>query len=156
MALDMGNKCASHTGLLTPKQVEDLDGTNHVMSPIIQPKFATAEKCAVPVYESFLLGRVKNISTGVAKKKSVPDKKVILDCDKYEGGDFMLTNQFVVKTPGRLPSKFGRERHNNRFHCGTIYNDAASGLIWVENQVSLGAKKLLLARIGLSSGYRSK
>ena len=55
-------------------------------------------------------------------------------------------DQFVVKNPGRLPSGFGRERHNNRFHCGTIYNDAASGLIWVENQVSLGANKTIVGK----------
>ena len=58
----------------------------------------------------------------------------------------MSTDQFVVKNPGRLPSGFGRERHNNRFHVGTIYNDAASGLIWVENQVSLGANETIVGK----------
>ena len=58
----------------------------------------------------------------------------------------MSPNQFVVKTPGRLPSLFGRERHNNRFHSGTIYNNAASGLIWVENQVSLGVKETIVGK----------
>ena len=42
------------------------------MATIIQPKFATTEKCAVPVYESFLLGRAKKRSPGIAKKKAVP------------------------------------------------------------------------------------
>ena len=60
--------------LMTPQQVEDPDGTKHVMGKIIQPKFATAEKCAVPVCESCLLGRSKKISPGVAKKKAVPEK----------------------------------------------------------------------------------
>ena len=71
---------------------------------------------------------------------------VILACDKYEVGDFMSTDQFVVKNPGRLPSGFGRERHNNRFHGGTIYNDAASGLIWVENPVSLAANETIVGK----------
>ena len=57
----------------------------------------------------------------------------ILSRDKYEVGNFMSTDQFVCKTPGRIPSGFGREQHQNRFQRGTIYNDAASGLIWVEN-----------------------
>ena len=56
----------------------------------------------------------------------------------------MSTDQFVCKTPGRLPSGLIQEQHQNRFHGGTIYNDAASGLIWVENQVSLGANKTVL------------
>ena len=70
----------------------------------------------------------------------------ILSRDKYEVGNFMSTDQFVCKNPGRLPSGFGRERHQNRFHGGTIYNDAASGLIWVKNQVSLGANKTILGK----------
>ena len=60
------------------------------MAPIIQPKFATAEKCTVPVCESCLLGRVKKRSPSVAKKKG------ILSRDKYKVGDFMSTYQFVV------------------------------------------------------------
>ena len=78
--------------LMTTQRVEELDGTKHVMEPIIHPKFATAAKCAVPVRESCLLGRAKKISPGVAKKKAVPEKKGILACDKYEVGDFISTD----------------------------------------------------------------
>ena len=35
---------------------------------------------------------------------------------------------------------------NSRFHGGTIYNDAASGLIWVENQVSLGSSDTIMGK----------
>ena len=129
-----------------PQRVEDPYGTKDGMSPIIQTKFATAEKCAVPVYESCLLGRAKNRSPGIAKKKVVPYKKGILAREKYEVAYFMSTNKFVVKTTGRLPSGFGRERHNNIFHGSTIYNYAASGLIWIENQVSLGANKTIVGK----------
>ena len=34
----------------------------------------------------------------------------------------------------------------NRFHGGTIYNDDASGLIWVENQVSLRENETVLGK----------
>ena len=135
--------------LMAPQQVEEPDGTKHVMGPIIQPKFATSEKCAVPVCEPCLLVRAKKISTGVEKKKAVPYKKGILAGDKYEVGDFMSTNQFVVKTPGRLPSVFGRERRKNMFHGGTICNDAATGLIWFENQDSLGADNIIVGKTRL-------
>ena len=70
----------------------------------------------------------------------------ILSRDKYEVDNFMSTDKFVCKTPGRLPSGFGGERHQNRFHGGTIYNDAASGLIWIEIQVSLGANETVLGK----------
>ena len=100
----------------------------------------------MPVCEYCLLGRAKKRSPGVANKKAVPEKKWILARDKYEVGDFMSTNKFEVKIYGRLPSVFFREQHNNIFHGGTIYNDAASGLIWVENQVSLGANKTIVGK----------
>ncbi len=46
--------------------------------------------------------------------------------------------------PGRLPTGYGRESQDCCFQGGTIYNDAASGLIWVKNQVSLGASKTVM------------
>ena len=58
----------------------------------------------------------------------------------------MSTDQFVCGTPGGLPSGYGHEGHNGRFHGGMIYNDAASGLIWVENQVSLGASETIMGK----------
>ena len=61
-------------------------------------------------------------------------------------GDFVSTDQFVCKTPGRLPTGFGREGPNGSYQGGTIYNDAASGLIWVENQVSLGASETIMGK----------
>jgi hypothetical protein len=65
---------------------------------------------------------------------------------RLEVGDFVSTDQFVCRTPGQLPSGYGCEGCNGRFHGGTIYNDAASGLIWVENQVSLGASETIMGK----------
>ncbi len=55
-------------------------------------------------------------------------------------------DQFVSGTPGRLFTGYGHEAHHNRFHGGTIFNDAASGAIWVEHQVSLGAGETICAK----------
>ncbi len=41
---------------------------------------------------------------------------------------------------------YGRESQDCHFQGGTIFNDAASGLIWVENQVSLGANKTFMGK----------
>jgi hypothetical protein len=43
--------------------------------------------------------------------------------------------------PGHFPNEYGRESQDYCFQCGTIYNDAASGLTRVEIHVSLGANK---------------
>ncbi len=86
-------------------------------------------------------------SPKVKKVQSNLDSEGAISRDQLEVGDFVSTDQFVCRTPGRLPSGYGLEGRNGRFHGGTIYNDATSGLIWVENQVSLGVKNVL------SSGY---
>ena len=116
------------------------------MAPIIVPKLATSAKCAVTVCESFLLGISKKGPPGVSKVKYVPDKEGMLALDKFEVGDFVSTYQLVVRTSRRLTSGYGRERCQDRFHGGTIYNDAASVVIWVENQVSLGENETLLGK----------
>ncbi len=80
------------------------------------------------------------------------DSEGAISCNRLEVGDFVSTDQFVCRTPGQLPSGYGREGRNGRCHGGTIYNDAASGLIWVENQVSLGASETITGKEHLSSG----
>ena len=70
------------------------------MDPIIVTNLATASKFAVHVCESLLLGRSKELSPGVSKVKFVPQKEGILACDKYEVGDFVSTDQFIVRMPG--------------------------------------------------------
>ena len=52
----------------------------------------------------------------------------------------------MVKTPGKLPSGYGREADHNMFHGGTIFRDAASKYIFVKNQVSLGAGETVAAK----------
>jgi hypothetical protein len=45
-----------------------------------------------------------------------------------------------------LPEGYGCESKEWCFQGGTIYYDAASGLIWVENQVSLGANETVMGK----------
>ena len=61
-------------------------------------------------------------------------------------GDFISTDKFICKTPGRLPTSYGRYSTDFRFQGGTIYNDEASDLIWIENQVSLGSNKTVMGK----------
>jgi hypothetical protein len=45
-----------------------------------------------------------------------------------------------------LESGYGREAKNDCYHGGTIFNDAGTGVIWVENQVSLGVGETVLGK----------
>ncbi len=61
-------------------------------------------------------------------------------------GDFVSTDQFICSTAGRLLTGYGREGPNSGYHGRTIYNNAALGLIWVKNQVSLGSSETLMGK----------
>ncbi len=66
--------------------------------------------------------------------------------DQYNVGDFVSTDQFICKMPGGLPTRYGHESQDCCFQGGTIFNGAASGLIWDENQVSIGANKTVMGK----------
>lgn len=122
------------------------NGTEHVLPPVIRTRHKTTSTCPVPACTSCMLARAKKRSPGVKREKAVPDKEGALSRDKYEPGDSVSADQFNVTTPGRLPTGYGRERAESRFHGGTIYNDAATGIVWVENQVSLGANETVMGK----------
>jgi len=82
----------------------------------------------------------------VKKVQWNPASEGAISHNKLDVGDCVSTDQFVCRTPGRLPSGYGHEGTNSRFNGGTIYNDATSGLIWVENQVSLGASETIMGK----------
>ncbi len=78
----------------------------------------------------------------------IPENEGALSYNRYEVGDLASTDQFISKTPCWLPEGYGHESKEWCFQEGTIYNDAALGLIWVENQVSLGANKMVMGKDG--------
>ena len=132
--------------MMRTQKMEEPSGRKSELPPIIKPTYKSTPNCIVPPCMSCQLARAKKRSTGVTKKSSVKDKEGILTRDKYKPGDMVSVDQFVVKTPGRQLKGYGREGANGRYHGGTIYNDAASGAIHVENQVTLGAGDTILGK----------
>ena len=96
--------------------------------------------------QSCELAWARQRSPKVEKVQLNLDSEGAISCNRLEVGDFMSTDQFVCRTPVWLPSVYGHEGCNGRFHGGTIYNNATSGLIWVENQVSLGASETIMGK----------
>jgi hypothetical protein len=80
------------------------------------------------------------------RTRLLEDREGAITRDQYNVGDFVSTNQFICKTPGRLLTGYGRESQDHRYQGGTIFNDAAPGLIWVKNQVSLGANETVMGK----------
>ncbi len=80
-------------------------------------------------------------------QKPVQEKKDILSWVCYNVRDYVSADQFIVTVPGWLPSGFGRVGANACYHGRTIFQDAGSGVIWVENQVSMGAGETIIAKV---------
>jgi hypothetical protein len=108
-------------------------GQHTVLLPIIKAKFPSARNCVVPLCQSCLLARARKRTPNVKRTRDLPESEGALSHDQYEVGDFVSTDQFICRTPGHLPEGYGHESADPRFQGGTIYNNAASGLIWVEN-----------------------
>jgi hypothetical protein len=73
--------------------------------------------------------------------------------DQYKVGDVVFTDQFICKMPGCVSTGYGHESQNRHFQGGSIFNDDASGLFWVKNQVSLDAKESSCVRLDSNSGF---
>ena len=124
----------------------DAKGEGVVFPQVIKPQFKSTSSCAIPLCTSCELARAKRRNPEVAKRYEIEEKQGILACEESKVGDFVSMDQYVVKTPGRLPTGYGRERPENKYSGGTIFNDASSGAIWVENQVSLGAFETVMSK----------
>jgi len=132
--------------LMVPHRAKDENGLQDMMPCVITPAFKTAATCPIPKCTACELGRARRRPTGSTKQLAVEEKAGILSANQYQPGDLVSMDQFVSGTPGRLFTGYGREAQHNRFQGGTIFNDAASGAIRVEHQVSLGAGETICAK----------
>ena len=104
-----------------------------ILLVIIKPKFALANNCIVPPCHSCLLARARKRTPNVSRTRLFDNRDGALTRDQYNDSDFVSTEQIICKTPGRLPTGYGRESQYRHFKGGTnILNDAASVLKWVE------------------------
>jgi hypothetical protein len=134
--------------LMRVVEVEEPDGRITAKDRVICPRIRAAANCPIPLCQSCQMARAKQRKPNVKKSKAVPEEAGALAREQYETGDFVSLDQYVVKTPGRLPSGFGKEMHTNMYHGGTIFRDAASKYIHVQNQVSLGAGETVNSKLG--------
>ena len=74
--------------------------------------------------------RARNPKVKMAKAIAV--KEGILSKEHYEPGDMASLDQFYVHTAKRKLNGYGRESDETGFHGGTVYSNAASGLVRVE------------------------
>ena len=121
----------------------DRNGIESSMLPVIPP-YKSSSSCKVPKDRTALIANAKRRSPKVHHRTDVKEKEGALSREKLIPGESVAIDQFVVKTPGRLPSGFGRSQ--SKATGGTIFRDAASKAIFVENQVTLGASETVMAK----------
>ncbi len=132
--------------MMHEQHYEEPNGNKTILPAIIKPKYALAQNCIVPPCQSCLIARARTRTPNVSRTRLLEDCEGDITRDKYDVGDFVSSDQFICKMPGRLPTRYGRESQDHRYQGGTIDNDAASGLIWVKNQVSQGANKTVMGK----------
>ena len=120
---------------MVPHHAKDANGLQDMMPCVITPKFKTAATCPIPCCAACSLGCARRHPTGSTKQLAMDEKADILAANAYQLEDLVSMDQFD-----------GREAQHNCFQGGTIFNEAASGAIWVEHQVSLGAGETLCAK----------
>jgi hypothetical protein len=133
--------------LMKEVEMQEPDGRVSIQDKVIHPRIKSAATCPIPVCKSCQLSRARQRKPNVVKSKAVPEEAGALSREQYEVGDFVSLDQYVVKNPGRLPTGFGKESITDMFHGGTIFRDAASKYIHVQNQVSLGAGETVNAKL---------
>ena len=116
-----------------PQNVRDHRGkVIYRRPPVIPTKFkrtAHLKRDQYPLCLACKLATAKIKSSDVVTSKTIASKEGALSRDQYEPGDNIATDQFVVKTAGRLFKGYGREASHNCFHGGTIFQDTASNLV---------------------------
>ena len=93
--------------------------------------------------------------TTITKKN--PETVGSLKAGQLVPGDRVFCDQLESRVRGRLLHTAGQEPDNDCFCGSTVFCDAASGLIWVEHQVTLSASDTINAkdsfeRMSLSHG----
>jgi hypothetical protein len=115
--------------MMQERHYEEPNGSKTVLPAIIKPKLALARNCIVPPCQSCLLACARKHTLNVLRMGLLDNREGAITRDQYNVGDFVSTDQFICKTPERLATGGGRESQDCRFQGGTIFNDAASGLI---------------------------
>ena len=85
-------------------------------------------------------------STDVFTNKPIAVKEGSLSRNLYYPGDFIATENFIVKTNGRIQKGYGLEAVQNCLHGGTIFRDTASNLVRVQPQVSLESGEIVIRK----------
>ena len=108
-----------------------------ILLVIIKPNFALANNCIVPPCYSCLLARARNRTPNVWRTCLLNNCDGALTRDQYNKSDFVSTEQFICKMPGRLPTSMDVN------HNIAIFRAVLTSLM-MQHQYSNGSRKRFL------------
>merc|ERR1712115_706045 len=101
--------------------VVEPSGGKSVEDKIIIPKYSSAATCDIQKCQSCEQAKAKQRKSKPTKSNAIKEVKGAITRDKYQTGDFVSMDQYVVRNRGRLPTGYGREHESNEFHGGTLF-----------------------------------
>ena len=131
--------------LMRPSQYEEANGRKTTL-PAVLPAKDGSSTCSLPRNETAVMANMKRRTPKIKRETAIKEKEGVLSREKLVPGESVATDQYVVNTPGRLPTGYGKESKTSKFHGGTIFHDAASKAIYVANQSRLTAPETVLSK----------
>jgi hypothetical protein len=116
--------------------------------PVIPTKTSNVASCAIPKCPACQLGKQHRRTPDNSSVQMKTEQEMAIRRKTMTPGECVSVDQFVATVPGRLPHTFGKEKGVDRYTGGTLFVDHASGLIYVQNQVSLKAGETLVGKHG--------
>ena len=114
--------------------------------PLIKTRCRGTWKCEHPKCAACILAKQHKTSAGSQTVSNKQERENAIRRKAQKAGDQVSGDQFVCKSPGRLPNTFGKEPPSERYHGGTLWVDHFSQYIHIACQVSLRAGETLLGK----------
>ena len=81
--------------------------------------------------------------TEAITEKKMIEKDGVLKAQNLHPGDMVSTDQYVSKQSGHLPHTKGKESEKEWYVGSMIYVNKATGLVFIQHQVSLGVAEMI-------------
>jgi len=111
----------------------------------ILPTRNKASSCSIPICAACQYGKAHLCPTAGNTVVKDLNREGVLKSEHTTPGHFSI-DQFVSKVHGRLLHTYGKEEDNAKYSGGMIYVDEASGMVFVQRQVSLDEAKMLCGK----------
>ena len=133
--------------LYRPKTIKcEFDGCSKEADMCLISKHPTTSSCTRPQCLACHAAKAHRRSNEAKHSTMDKDHEGSLTTSRLQPGDQIHVDNYESSVRGRRTHTYGKERHHERYCGGTIFYDAASGLVKVYHQTSLDADSTLVSK----------